>query len=306
MSKRFSPYATFAFVIFMISQLFLFQNKAFESISESWERCIKSLLPSLFPMSVLSKQLCPFLIVQKSRFSSFLSKLSGFSERELPVFMISLFCGYPIPSMIAKSMADSGVLSKEEARAVIALCNNASPAFLIFFVGSCVLGSQTLGIILYICQTISVIILSHFRNTSHRSVSSLYFTKESLSDSIKGATQNTLLLFGFVIFFSLTGDMAQNAISHLGLPHLAGIMISGIFESTSAITEISQLPFCSKLVLICFFSSFGGLSVFFQIRTSAGKELVDTTGYFATRLAVFIGTTLFLVPLIFLAKSTLL
>ncbi len=303
MSKKLSRSAQMLFVLIMISLLFIFPDKTFESVSASWERCTASLLPSLFPMSVLSKQICPYLFFGKSRFSAFLSKLSGFSERELPVFLISLLCGYPIPSVVAKDMADSGALTKEEAQKVIALCNNASPSFLIFFVGQCIFNSQAFGVALYLCQALSVAVIAHFKKVSQAEFRGQKALHESLSESVVRSAKSIVVLFGFVIFFSLAGDLAKNVASKLGTPPIFGVILSGIFESTSGIAGISNLPFATKLPLICFFASFGGLSVFFQVRASAGADLMDVREYLAARLAVFAGSLFFLFPYIFYQKA---
>ncbi len=306
MSKKLFPTAQMLYVLIMTSLLFVFPGKALESVAASWERCISSLLPSLFPMSVLSKQICPYLFFGKSRFSAFLSRLSGFSERELPVFLISLFCGYPIPSVVAKDMADSGALTKEEAKKVIALCNNASPSFLIFFVGRCVFGSQAFGVWLYICETLSVVVIAHFKKASRTEPCIQKAFHESLPESIVHSAKSMVALFGFVIFFSLAGDLAKNAATKLGAPQIFGVILSGIFESTSGIAEISSLPFCASLPITCLFATLGGLSVFFQIKASAGAGLINLREYFMVRLAVFAGNMFFLFPFVFLAKSTLL
>ena len=306
MSKKLVRIRTVLFIITMITQLFVFPDKAFESVSASWERCIASLLPSLFPMSVLSKQICPYLFFKKNFFSSALSKISGFSERELPVFLISLFCGYPIPAITVKDIVGSGVLTKEEAKKIVNLCNNASPSFLIFFVGRCVLGSQFLGFLIYVCQTLAVSVCAHFIKSQNHEVPAQKTLHESLSESVVRSAKSIVVLFGFVIFFSLCADLAGNIAIQLDASNILCIFISGIFEPTCAVSGINSLPFLAKPLFACLFSSFGGLSVFFQIKASAGNELVNTREYFTARLAVFCGSLLFLIPLIFLTKSTLL
>lgn len=306
MSKKCSHKSTALCAAAMVCLLLIYPDKAFESVDSSLKRCAAGLLPSIFPMSVLSKQISPYLFFGKNRLCAILTKLSGFSSNELPIFLTSLFCGYPIPSTIAKDMYDSGGLTKNQAKKAIVLCNNASPGYLIFFVGKCVFGSLFFGAVLYISQVLSVIVLAHLFKNQETALPSKKLTSETLSQSIVRSAQSMVTLFGFVIFFSLVGDLLKAVLAETNTPLLIRLFIAGVFESSAGINGISRLAIFTKLPLVCFFCSFGGLSVFFQVKASAGDELTDASEYLAARLAVFAGMLFFMLPVAILAKNSLL
>ncbi len=303
MSKKISRLFSGMLIISMLMLLFVFPTKSSESIMFSCTRCVTSLLPSLFPMMVLSRQLAGYINLKDNRFSRILSRLSGFSENLLPVFFISLLCGYPIPAIIAKDMYDSGRINKKQAVVAINLCNSASPAFLIFFVGRFVLGSMTKGILLFLCQSLAVIVIAHKTSTKERSVQAFSVEKEKISDSVSKSTQNLVGLFGFVIFFSLAGDLLNSLFDYFQAGTILKTIVSGCFEITSGIAACKNYPNVVKTIFVCFLSCFGGLSVYFQLASvTKGTELV-TPKYFIYRLFVFIFTLFFYSLTTFLLNS---
>ena len=303
MSKKISRLFSGMLIILMLTLLFVFPAKSSESIMFSCTRCVTSLLPSLFPMMVLSRQLAGYISLKDSRFSHILSKLSGFSQNLLPTFFISLLCGYPIPAIITKDMYDSGRINKRQAVAAINLCNSASPAFLIFFVGRFVLGSMAKGILLFVCQSLAVIFIAHMTAPKENFTGKFSSEKEKISDSVSKSTQNLVGLFGFVIFFSLAGDLLNSLFDFFQIGNAIKTVVSGCFEITSGIASCKDYPEIIKTVLVCFLSCFGGLSVYFQLASvTKGTELV-TPQYFVCRLFVFVFTLFFYSLATFLLNS---
>ena len=294
--------------ILMASLLFLFPNVVFESVSGSLEKCMTSLLPSLFPMSVLSKQICPYIRMKKSKTGERIAAITGFSIDTMPIFFIGLLCGYPIASIVAKDLYEKGKITMSEAKKAVVLCNNASPAFLIFFVGKCIFSSQTTGCVLYLCQTIAVTVCARFMKTDRycNIKSAENFDCESLSSSVARSAKSFVELCGFVIFFSLAGDLTCAVLGNFRVSAAAKTFISGFFEAVSGVSKAARFPYFARLFVVCFFCSFGGLSVWFQIRFCAGDGLFDAKQYVLTRLSVFVLTLFFSSITLFLIQSSLL
>jgi len=292
----------------MTALMFLFPEVIFESVSSSFEKCTANLLPSLFPMSVLSKQISQYIRINNSNKHKNIDSISGFSKKTVPVFLIGLLCGYPIPSVVAKDLYENGNITASEAKKTVVLCNNASPAFLIFFVGRCIFSSQTAGVVLYLSQMLAVVLCAHFMKTKQDC--SIELPKnppyESLSSSVARSAKSFVEICGFVIFFSLAGDLACAVFKRLGASEGASILTSGIFEAVSGVSKAANLPYFAKLFVVCFFCSFGGLSVGFQVRFCAGDALFDAKQYVLKRLSVFVLTLFFSSITLFLIQSSLL
>ena len=303
MSKKSSMVLTVLFCVAASGFLFLFPDISTQSIISSAERCVTSLLPSLFPMMIISRQLAGMISFGGGRFSECLEALTGFPKPLLPVFFIGLLCGYPIPAIIAKNMYDSGKLTPDHTRTAFYLCNNASPAFLSFFVGRVVFSSVLSGFVLFISQCLAVITLAHFFKSTTRYPTFFDRKTERISDSISRATDSILKLFGFVIFFSLIADMAIYLLGHTHLPKQYAPLISGFFEITSGIGICCELKIPLKVIACCFLCGMGGLSVYFQLSSVAGDNDIITPQYFICRFFISVLTLFYFSSSTFLLNT---
>ena len=306
MSKKRLLCARLLFALSISILIFSFPEILFESIKVSWNRCINALLPSIFPMSVVSKQIYPYLFIEKGKSSDFVLKLFGFEKDILPVFFTSLLCGYPIPAIIAADMLSRGELSPQKAKKVTLLCNNPSPSFLIFFVGKIFFSSCFFGFLIFCCQTMAVVLCARFYKCKADEKNLLKMQKESLSQSVSRSAISCVSIFGFVIFFSLCKDLCANLLRIFFGKSFVVLLVSGLFEATSGIASAGDFPPLLKLVSVCFFSVFGGASVFFQVKSATSEKLFSAGEYIRARLFVYLATMFFAIPLFFLSKSSLL
>ena len=284
MSKNISVFSKLCIYLFMAAAIFIFYEDAKSSIMNSGMRCITSLLPGLFPMMVMSRQISSCLDFKNGILSKLLSKLSGFSQGLLPIFFIGLLCGYPVPAIICASRYESGQISREEAEFAAALCNNASPAFIIFFIGADIYGSISAGIALYVSQIFSVILAAHIIKCPNSSSVCLGIGKESPAESIARASKSMLELSGFVIFFSLAADMIRLILERIYLPHIICSTFSGLFEITGGIAAASQLAEPQKALLMCLFTATGGISVYFQISSVLSATDISMKKYLKAKI----------------------
>ncbi len=265
MSKKlFVPYSFLCLICAVL--LFVFSDAVKASTSHSLIRCAESIIPSFFPMMVISRQIYGFITFGKSGFSDAISSFTGFPKRLLPIFFTGLLCGYPVPSALCKKAYDDGALSKKEAELASLLCNNASPSFVILLVGKGVFGDITTGFVLYIIQTFSVICAAHIFCSKDKELFSYgIIKKESLAESVSEAVTSILKVCGFVIFFSIFSDAVKKLSLYMGVPTVLRVFLAGTVEVTGAVFELFELPVFLKAVFSCAFCSFGGISVYYQI-----------------------------------------
>ena len=285
MSKKlFVPYSFLCLICAFV--LFSFPDAVKASTTHSLHRCAESIIPSFFPMMVLSRQIYGNIAFGKNVFFDAISSFTGFREKLLPIFFTGLLCGYPVPSAICKKAYDDGALSKKEAELASLLCNNASPSFVILLVGKGVFGDITTGVVLYVLQTFSVICAAHiFCRKDKESFSYGLIKKESLAESVSEAVTGILKVCGFVIFFSLFSDAIRKLSLYIGAPSVLRIFLTGMTEVTGAVFELSALSWFLKAILACAFCAFGGISVYFQISAIMKTDILS---YIKVRGTVFL------------------
>ena len=265
--------------------LFMFPEPVSESISSSVKRCSGQLLPSFFPMMVLSRQIYQNLNFSDGVFSKLCCKISGFPKKLFPIFLTGLLCGYPVPAILCKKGLEDGTLTKKEAEICTVLCNNASPSFIILLVGNGIFESTIFGVSLFILQTACVICGAHiFLRQEESDISPFITKKESLSDTVLNCTYSMIEICGFVVFFSLVADICNTIFLHTKTPSIIRIFLTGMTEITGGITDVKFLENRIKIPFLCAFISTGGLSVFFQIFSFVKFRL---SNYLAVRTVVF-------------------
>lgn len=277
MSKKY-PALVFAMpYIIMAVAVLLYRNTVSESIQNSVHRCIYQLLPSIFPMMVLSRQIAQYTDIKKVLIPGIPAQLTG-------IFFIGLLCGYPVPAVICAQKYKNGDISKMQAQYLCAISNGASPAFLILCAGSTIYGSTFAGILLYLSQVLSVILTALLFPCKDMSVKPCTFTqKTSVTESIKSSVKIFAQMCGFVLFFSLAADLTNTVLSGIGANAGMSALISGIFEITYAVSSYGCFDYPFKELLLCLICSTGGISVIFQIKSALSDTDVGIGTYLRFR-----------------------
>ncbi len=229
--------------------------------------CGNVIIPSLFPFCVIA------LFMFKSGIISFLSRLLDFFTRkffhlsgeEFCVFLMSFLAGYPVGIRLISELAKGGKISKEQGARMALYCVNAGPAFIIIAVGEGILKNRELGVILFLANLLSTLILAVLCERKHtpppltQNAEKPYIS-DAFVESVADASKSVFSVCGWVLLFSAL---------------LAALNFSGIFRDIIyALCEVTNgVIFCkSNLILISSILSFGGFSVHAQIY-SVGKTI---------------------------------
>lgn len=272
--------------------LLIFPSSASEGIKNGLNYSANLLLPSLFPFMVLSS------FVIRSGFSEYTGKV--FSPVTKFIFGLPPICssaiilsfvgGFPVGAKCVQLLYDDKKITQTQAQRMMLFCVCSGPAFLITAVGTIMLKNITVGIILYISQVLSCIILgiiskyiyipekqaqeninnipvSEKSENKNQSIVSAFIL--SCSD---GAT-SVISMTALVLIFSLFINVAEKNgitqfISHifilLGMnSSMSDVILSVILEVTGACSKICDggLP----LWVMSFAVGFGGMCVHLQI-----------------------------------------
>lgn len=147
---------------------------------------------------------------------------------------------------------------------MIYFCINCGPAFLISIIGYKIFHNVKIGIILFICQLLSSIIIALFFSfTFEKNIEEAYEQNriniaENIVLSVNSAISSLISICGFILLFSAIISILKS----INLP----IHILGIIEVTTGCNLLEGSSSISAIMLANIFTSFGGLCVFFQIK----------------------------------------
>lgn len=270
-------------IILLLCIAFLcFAEETSNGVRKGLDCTANILIPSLFPFMALSVLMirCGFSRVCGKLLSPFSKFLFGLNGSAAPVVFLTLIGGFPVGAKGIRTLYDQNLITASEARRMSLFCISAGPAFLITAVGVRMLNNPQTGIVLFVSQTLAVILLgviSRFlpaEKTNEKP--SVKAKSEPFSDSIVhsayDASMSMLQMTALVILFFVWLEILKK----VGISNLLQIPF-GTFLSHSITQNISEITFevssaCSSLtassaspVALAFAVGWGGLCVHFQI-----------------------------------------
>lgn len=268
----------------------LFSNEIRQGVKNGLSLSAQSVIPSLFIFTAMS------LFIIKSGAGQILGRLIcpvtqpllGLNADQSSVFLISMVAGYPVGAKLLNSLYLDGKISRGKALKMLNFSINAGPAFIIVTVGEGFLKTRGDGYRLLICHLLATLILAVavrflpdrlFSNDAKSKKQTLLKSQGSaLSDifvlSVLEAGKTMLNVTIFVVFFAgLTGGFSAFGFANTG-------RLTSLFEVTAGLSNItrSQLPFAAFLL------GFGGISVIFQVISSAESLRPQITILLLSRL----------------------
>lgn len=239
--KRVFEYITVFMAIFFMGLIISAPKVCSQGAKYGLIICARVLIPSLFPFAV------PVLFLINT-------ELFNNSKHKLDlVYFLSLLGGYPIGAKIIAEISSKRIISKDTASKMIIYCINAGPAFIVLAVGKGILNNIKIGYILLFSHIISSVILwlilrpkTIIKGSYNKSVS----PTENLVQSIYNASNATISICAFVVFFSVINE-------YLRMFGAQKLLL--ITEVTTASTTTDNI------FIISFLLGFAGISIWAQI-----------------------------------------
>lgn len=272
--------------VFIFGALILGAEEASGQVKKALLLCINSVIPSVFPLTVISG------ILAMGQGGKFLSKVFGkiicpifkVSESASLAVLLGFLCGFPIGAATAARLYKRGLITGAELSRLLTFINNPGASFVIYYVGGELLGSVSIGIRIYACVIISSALIGILgrkflsapikEGSSHSEpplpISALIVT------SVSSAASGTLNICAYASFFSAVAGIISALLSNAGFPPMTGAILSGFFEivgGTAALTEESSSIF--KLLAVASACSWSGISVLMQIVSVCRECSVD-------------------------------
>ncbi|MBQ1371777.1 MAG: hypothetical protein IIY70_02480 [Oscillospiraceae bacterium] len=255
--------------------LFLaFPGQAAEGVRVGLQLCASVLIPSLFPLSVLTGCMIRMGAADwfRGRIGAGLGRLFRCSSTEMIAVGIGLVGGYPLGAMILSELYQNGSLSRQQANHAAALCNHAGPAFLIGAVGAGVFQKARVGAELWLIQLLSLLLTAWLLPEDHSSIPAAPPSPQaqccSFSAAFPTALESSALamlrLSGTVAFFSAFHRVLTTLIPLTMLPQFWQAGLYGVLELSGGVSLLGSLERDSAFVLSAVLCVWGGLCVHAQ------------------------------------------
>lgn len=243
--------------------------------------CCKTVIPALFPFFVLSQIIVtsPLAGVVGLVLSPY-TRLLGIRKKSAPTaLLLGLVGGFGGGAQAVGTLYHTRALSRRESALLLCCAVNAGPAFVIGGVGASLLGSSAAGVLLFAALCCASLVTGAVMRLFYAPDKDETQTTNAIADTnaptgAAGLTQalrtgvdSTLLLCGYVVFFSLL-------IALLTPPACSDMMrfvMSLPLEVTTACAAAAALP--QRLYACCLAVSVMGASILLQVRALTDSAL---------------------------------
>lgn len=245
---------------------------------------LHTVLPALLPFMILSN----FMI--KQNITGAVSRIAyplfargfGVSRAGCYPAVIGLLSGYPIGAKTTAQLYRENMISKQEAQYLLSFCNNASPMFLLEYIGVHCMGLKypvMLLVLIYLSAWIGTFFAGRRKfykeNIGRKNIICCQEQSVivSLDESILDAFTTITKIGGYIMLFSIFAQLVSDMLPISAIIKYIGI---GILEITTGGAVVSNIQLSewirgSVLVALC---AFGGLSSVAQTASViAGTDL---------------------------------
>lgn len=232
--------------------------------SDGIELCLRTVIPSLFPLCMLSTLLTNTPIDTSFPPMRILCRLLHTSPAGVSIFLSGILGGYPMGAQGIAAACKEGRLDQNEGRRLLAFCNNAGPAFL-FGIGATLFDGTKLCFLAWGIHLLSAIIVAAMtpgRQTRQQIVAK--FSSISISNALSKSIKTMAMVCGWVILFRVL--IHYLAVWVLWwIPDSIQILIFGLLEISNGCVLLSNLQSpAHRFLFFTTFLSFGGLCVTMQ------------------------------------------
>lgn len=238
-----------------------------QSAASALMLCIRTVIPSLFPMLVLSGYMVGRLEDHPS-LTDWVGRFLHLARGSGGLFLIGILGGFPVGAVCIAQAVRKGVLSREDGERMLGFCNNCSPAFLFGIVGT-LFSSPRTALWIFLIQLESAMLcawMESFHGTGRVSCPSNPVT---LTEAVSRGCRSMVSVCGWVILAGVLKGFLERWFFPM-LPEFLCLWISGLLELTGGIMSLSRVAEEGlRFLLSTVFVNFGGICVLLQIRSAA-------------------------------------
>ena len=235
------------------------KNSIINAIIISINIFIYQLLPSIFPIMIISKSLADNLIIP-SKIKNIFNKIFKFNGNSIILIIIAFIVGSPTCQILYKKAYEEHQISKLNYEKLIISTSLINPFFFWNIVNY--LSNKTKIIILVLNYLITIFLWFSIKNDSFTSQNSNL--KSNFLNIINESFKVLFNILSIIIFFNITLSLLQNYINNIAIKS-----IFVFFEITNGYIYLSNLVINKSynVILTAFLTSFMGLCINYQIKS---------------------------------------
>lgn len=256
--------------------LILDGKTALSGISDGLQLCIQTIIPSLFPFFVFSNLLTSAVSGRTVKFLRPIARLINLPEGAESLLAIGFWGGYPVGAHNVAALYKTGQLSDKQASRMVAICNNAGPAFLFGVLGS-IFSSNVTPWLLWIVHIISALLTGFLlRGQAENNTVQPLMRNLSVTDALEQAVKVMALICGWVMVMRMVISFLERWVLWM-FPSVIQVFICGILELSNGCLRLAEIESESlRFIIASSLLSFGGLCVTLQtysVSASIPKKL---------------------------------
>ena len=244
--------------------------------------CFTTLVPSLFPFFVLSVLLTGALSGQALPFLRPIAKICKVPQGAESLLAIGFLGGYPVGAQNVAIMHRAGQISDMQAARMIAICNNAGPAFIFGILGS-MFSDPKIPWFLWAIHIISAFMIGILLPTDADTKPATPLTREiKLTDALEQAVKVMALVCGWVILMRIILAFLERWFLWL-LPTAVQITVCGIIELSNGCVRLAQIDSEGlRFIIASGLLSLGGICV--TLQTASVTKNISMKLYYPGKL----------------------
>ena len=270
---------SFLCVFLVLCCVFLRPAVAAQGVLQGLTLCYQTVIPALFPILILVRLLLSGSASQilGLLLYPFVRLLGIKSKKASAAVLLGLVGGFCGGAKAIDTLYEQNEISAAQAQLLLCCTINAGLGFVVSGIGGRMLGSVAAGWLLFAALSVSSLVCGFAAKlflpsspTSSPALSSCVATpKTGFVAAVQGAVDATMMLCGFVVFFSFLIAILtpQNASSYV----VFGISLP--LEVTLACKTAAQSLSSMKLYACCAAISCMGMSVFAQVRALVSDQI---------------------------------
>lgn len=313
MKKKLYSFTIIITLLITIINIFLNSNTLNQTITFSSNLFLKNIMPSLFPMFIISSILVEIDIpkVLGNIFKKPMNILFKAKGEGAFIFFMSMITGFPSSAKYINDLLNKKQINTKDAQKILMFSFFSNPLFIVNTVGIMFLKSQKIGIMLLISHILGNIIIgiifknyNQTKNIPNTKINNLKYLNTKINNtnlfkvlitSIKTSIETLINIFGIITFFLIIINILFKTKNIITIP------LIGILEMTSGLKylSLSNIDYNIKVLLSMFLISFGGFSVHFQIMSILHKKKVKYLPFLISRIIHGIISVLILITIIY-------
>jgi len=270
---------SFLLVIILLAILIIFPAECSGGIMKGLKNSAEIIVPSLFPFMILSS----FIVRTKalkpveSIFSVFTEKIFFLPKECTSALILSFIGGFPIGAKCVSVLYEQGVIKSDQAQRMMNFCVCSGPSFMITGIGTIILHNTQAGVMLYLSQIISGVLIgiisgiySRIRDKEKtdnikKENSHSQGLLEAFISSAEDGANSIISMTALICFFSMLICVYQNSFDISRFINIRELrtfipILTEVTSGTVAVRE-TGLPLWWYSVAV----GFGGMCVHFQI-----------------------------------------